>query len=68
MNAMTYVKSFGRFWYDFIVGDDWRIAVGIALIMIGAWIAETAGLPVWWLFPIAIAGLLYVTVKRAAHD
>jgi ABC-type methionine transport system permease subunit len=24
------VRAFGRFWFDFIVGDDWRIAAGVA--------------------------------------
>ena len=28
---MRYVRAFGRFWWDFVVGDDWRVAVGIAL-------------------------------------
>ena len=23
---MKYLKSFGAFWYDFIVGDDWHVA------------------------------------------
>jgi putative Ca2+/H+ antiporter (TMEM165/GDT1 family) len=23
------LKSFGRFWYDFIIGDDWKIAVAV---------------------------------------
>jgi hypothetical protein len=26
---MKFLKSFGRFWYDFIVGDDWKIAVAV---------------------------------------
>ena len=26
---MTYVKRFLGFWYDFIIGDDWTIAVGV---------------------------------------
>ncbi|GHJ40714.1 hypothetical protein [Streptomyces sp. TS71-3] len=28
---MRFLKSFGRFWYDFIVGDDWKIAVAVVL-------------------------------------
>ena len=24
---MKYIRSFGLFWWDFIVGDDWRVAV-----------------------------------------
>jgi hypothetical protein len=27
---MSYLKAFGKFWYDFIVGEDWRIAAGVA--------------------------------------
>jgi hypothetical protein len=23
------LKGFGQFWYDFIVGDDWKIAVAV---------------------------------------
>jgi hypothetical protein len=23
------LKAFGHFWYDFIVGDDWKIAVAV---------------------------------------
>jgi hypothetical protein len=26
MNAL---KGFGQFWYDFIIGDDWKIAVAV---------------------------------------
>ena len=29
---MKQLKSFGAFWYDFIVGDDWHVA---ALVVIG---------------------------------
>ena len=28
---MTFVKAFGRFWYDFLVGDDWKIAASVVL-------------------------------------
>jgi hypothetical protein len=23
------VRAFGRFWFDFVVGEDWRIAAGV---------------------------------------
>jgi hypothetical protein len=26
---VKYLKAFGQFWYDFIIGDDWKIAVGV---------------------------------------
>jgi hypothetical protein len=25
--------GFVRFWFDFVVGDDWRIAAGIAVVL-----------------------------------
>lgn len=28
---MKFLKSFGQFWYDFIIGDDWKIAVAVVL-------------------------------------
>jgi hypothetical protein len=30
---MRFVRGFGRFWFDFIVGDDWRIALGVVLVL-----------------------------------
>ncbi len=24
---MRFVRAFGRFWWDFVVGDEWRLAV-----------------------------------------
>jgi hypothetical protein len=27
-----FAKGFGRFWWDFIVGDDWRIAAGVVVV------------------------------------
>ena len=30
---MRLVAGFARFWWDFIVGDDWRIAAGVVLVL-----------------------------------
>jgi hypothetical protein len=27
------LRGFGRFWYDFIIGDDWRIALGVTVVL-----------------------------------
>ena len=46
---MRYIVAFVKFWYDFIVGDDWTIAVAVAVA-----IAITLGLvQSWWLLPLA---------------
>jgi len=37
------VKAFGRFWYQLIIGDDWRIAAIIVVVLgFGAWAAGAA--------------------------
>jgi hypothetical protein len=30
---VRFVSGFVRFWWDFVVGDDWRIAVGVSLVL-----------------------------------
>ncbi|MEA2399857.1 MAG: hypothetical protein QOK00_260 [Thermoleophilaceae bacterium] len=30
---MRYLRAFGRFWFDFIVGEDWRIAAGVVTVL-----------------------------------
>ncbi|GAB2646388.1 hypothetical protein [Kribbella swartbergensis] len=30
---MRFLKAFGQFWYDFIIGDDWKIAVAVVLAL-----------------------------------
>jgi hypothetical protein len=42
---VRYVSGFGRFWYDFVVGDDWRIAAGVAGVLgAGAVLVATGAL------------------------
>lgn len=26
---LRWLEGFGRFWYDFIIGDDWKIAAAV---------------------------------------
>jgi membrane protein implicated in regulation of membrane protease activity len=62
---MRWVIAFVRFWYDFIVGDDWLIAVGIvAAIAVTALIAHH-GLAAWWVMPLAVIALLAGSLRRA---
>jgi hypothetical protein len=30
---MRLLKSFGGFWYDFIIGDDWKISAGVVVAL-----------------------------------
>ncbi|HEY8836884.1 MAG TPA: hypothetical protein VIO16_04210 [Dehalococcoidia bacterium] len=31
---MRYIKPFFAFWYDFLIGDDWGIAVGVVAVLL----------------------------------
>ena len=63
MNAL---RRFGRFWWDFVVGDDWRAALGL-LIAIGTTAAlVAAGVDAWWLMPIAVVVVLALSLRREA--
>lgn len=62
---MKWLAQFGRFWYDFIVGDDWTIAVAVvALIAITAAVAHR-GFVAWPILPAGVAVILTASVRRA---
>ena len=63
---MKYVVAFGRFWWNFIVGDDWTVAAGVALALAGVWVLNDHGVNAWWLLPLAVALLTGISVWRAA--
>jgi len=59
---MSRIAAFGRFWWDFVVGDDWVAAAGVI-----AGLALTAALAAWWVLPISVAIVLAMSVHRAAR-
>jgi hypothetical protein len=62
---MSWVVRFFRFWYDFVVGDDWTVAVGVVIAVSLTAAAAHAGLTAWPIIPAAVALLLVGTVWRA---
>jgi hypothetical protein len=61
------LESFVRFLWDFVVGDDWRIAVGVvAALGITALVAGTH-VAAWWILPVAVIALLAASVWHAAR-
>ena len=65
---MRYVRAFGRFWWDFVVGDDWTVAAGVALALGLVALLADRGLNAWWLLPLAVALLAGVSVWRQASS
>ena len=66
---MRFVEGFFRFWWDFVVGDDWKIAaaVGTTLVVFSVVAGQTrAGAS--WLAPIAGAALVCAFVVALTVD
>ena len=65
---MNTIKAFFAFWYDFIVGDDWRVAVAvIAALAVTYGLTTTTAIPAWWVLPVAVAVVLPLSLRRAAR-
>ena len=63
---MKRLKAFGAFWYDFIVGDDWQVAVLIvAGLAVTAVLAHAAKVNAWWLLPVVAFAALAWSLHRA---
>jgi hypothetical protein len=63
---MKRLKSIGAFWYDFVVGDDWRVAaVVVVALALTALLVHAAGVNAWWLLPVCVFAALGWSLRRA---
>jgi hypothetical protein len=61
---MKYLESFGLFWWDFVVGDDWRAAAGVLIAIAATAALVAAGINAWWLMPVAFVLVLGLSLRR----
>jgi hypothetical protein len=61
---VKWLAQFGKFWYDFLIGDDWRLAAGVVAAISGLFVAAHHGVNWWWLLPFAVALLLVISVTH----
>jgi hypothetical protein len=64
---MTKLRRFGWFWYDFVVGDDWTIAVVVVVAVTVTAVAAHAGRPAWPVMPIAVLAVLGSSLRHAVR-
>jgi hypothetical protein len=64
---VSHLEALLRFIWEFVVGDDWRIAAGVAVALAVTAVIAGTTVPAWWILPAAVAALLAMSVWRAAR-
>jgi hypothetical protein len=60
------LRALGAFWYDFVIGDDWRgAAVVAAALAVTALLTHLARVNAWWLVPACVLAALGWSLRRA---
>jgi len=59
--------SSGRFLYGFVVGDDWTVALVMALGLAATAVMVANGLNAWWLVPVLAVGMTVVSLRRHTY-
>jgi hypothetical protein len=65
--VIRFAKGFGRFWWDFIVGDDWRIAAGVVVVLTaGALVVAHTSAPDGLVAALVAVGIVAVAIGSIA--
>jgi hypothetical protein len=65
---LAWLKGFGRFWYRFIIGDDWTVAATVAVALVLTWVLHGASVAAWWLPPLAAVAVVGASLRRTAGE
>jgi len=65
---LSWLKGFGRFWYGFIIGDDWTVAATIAAALLVTWLLQAAAVAAWWLPPVAAVVAVGASLQRSQRQ
>jgi len=62
---MRRVRAISKAIWEFVVGDDSRSAVGVALALALTALLASFDIAAWWVMPLAVLGLLALSIHRA---
>lgn len=65
---MSRLRGFLAFGYDFVVGDDWRVAVAVVLGLAVTALLASHDVAAWWVMPLVVAVALGWSLRRASRD
>lgn len=53
--------------WKFVVGDDWRTALGVVVALGAVALLAAGGIYAWWLMPPAVMLLLALSLRRTTR-
>ena len=62
--AVRAVAGVARFLYDFLVGDDWRVALVMLLALVATGVLAAKHVDAWWLVPALAVTMTGVSLHR----
>jgi len=65
---VKWLRGFGRFWWEFVIGDDWLVAVLVAAAIGATAILAAVSVAAWWLLPLAVLLVLWLSLRRAVRS
>ncbi|MDQ6885002.1 MAG: hypothetical protein M3077_12355 [Candidatus Dormibacteraeota bacterium] len=63
---ISWIVGFGRFWYHFIIGDDWTMAVAVTVGLVVTAVLNARGVLAFWLIPLIVIGMLGISLRHAS--
>ena len=64
---ISWLVAFVKFWYGFIVGDDWTMAAAVAVGLAITALLHAKGVGIWFLVPLIVIVVVGLDLKRASR-
>ena len=64
---LGWLQGFGRFWYRFIIGDDWTVAATVVAALVLTSLLWSVAVAAWWLPPLAAVAVTGASLRRVSR-